>query len=509
MRMIVLTLFATALLIRLAVIGLWQFDGIYGQDAFAYYQQALAIAERLPQGLPPPTEFFWPNGYPLLAALLTMVVGRNESAAQLASVLCGAALAPLVYGLSRELFVERGHRVGILAGLVLTVAGQPVLSSVVIMADMAALFWATLAAWLLVRSWRNGRVHQGYLVSAGVALGLAVVTRWLYALLALPFMAYALYRAWRTPTPPYALLTPALGGFGVLLPQVWLSLHRPEGLVHSWLLNWRPGNALGRQFEHIDGHYSYALPVGLYYLQPLTHPNFMVPVLGLAALWGIRYLWRERRSTRAQGSLILLGGWLGVVYLFLAGIPYENFRFGLTLYLPAVLLAGVGVEALRSEPPRFVLRWLKGPPGGSPLIWQRGVLVVFGICLLSMALWAGHSANQVIAAHNQSKTIAREVANILPEDATLLAFGLTLTLQHYTELNVVELYNLNEETLDAATASAPVYLLLDLENVARQWQDRPPAVNYEWLSTHRALTPVADYPPYSLLLVSQQDEPGQ
>ncbi|RIK43560.1 MAG: hypothetical protein DCC55_05270 [Chloroflexi bacterium] len=506
--MSVLILFAIALLIRLAIIGVWRFDGLYGQDAFAYYQQALAIAERLPQGLPPPTDFFWPNGYPLLAALLMTVLGRNESAAQLTSVLCGAALAPLAYGLSRDLLGKMGHQVGILAGLVLAVAGQPVLSSVVIMADMAALFWAMLAAWLLVRSWRNGRVQQGYLVSAGVALGLAVVTRWLYALLALPFIAYALYRAWRTPTPPHALLAPVLGGFGVLLPQVWLSLHRPEGLMHSWLLNWRPGNAFERQFEHIDGHYSYALPVGLYYLQPLVHPNFMVPLLGLAALWGIRHLWRERGSTEAQGALILLGGWLGVVYLFLVGIPYENFRFGLTLYLPAVLLAGAGVEALRTEPPRFVLRWFKTrqPSGEGQTIWQRSVLGVFGVCLLAMALWAGFSAERMLAAHNQSKTIAHQVANLVPEDATLLAFGLTLTLQHYTERDVVELYNLHGETLDAATASAPVYLLLDLENVAQQWRDRPPALHYEWLRTHRTLTPVADFPPYSLFLVSQRDQ---
>ena len=150
-----LLLFIIALFVSLAVIAIWQFDGLYGQDAFAYFQQAIAITERLPQGRLPPTDFFWPNGFPLLAALSMLMVGKTAPAAQFVSLLCGAALAPLVYGLSRELFPTRGHTAGILAGLIITVAGQPILSSVVIMADIPALFWAVLAAWLLVCAWRK------------------------------------------------------------------------------------------------------------------------------------------------------------------------------------------------------------------------------------------------------------------------------------------------------------------------------------------------------------------
>jgi hypothetical protein len=272
--------------------------------------------------------------------------------------------------------------------------------------------------------------------------------------------------------------------------------------MHSWLLNWRPGNAFARQFEHIDGHYVYPLPVGLYYLQPLIHPNYMVLVLGLAALWGIWHLWRKRHVAGSWGPLLLVVGWLGVAYLFLAGIPYQNFRFGLTLYLPAVLLAGVGIEALRTEPPLFVLRRLS--TGLTLRVRERGIHLVVAACLLVMGAWALYSAGRFLATQNQSKEIAHQVASLLPEDATVLSFGLTLTLQHYTDLNVVEFYSLNQATLDAATATeAPVYLLLDLENVAYQWQDRPPAIHYDWLQTHRTLTPVADFPPYSLLLITK------
>ena len=480
-------LFAGALLIRLAAIWIWRFDGLYGQDAFAYYQQALAIAERAPQGLLPPTDFFWPNGYPLLAALFMGLLGRSELAAQLVNLLCGAALSPLVYALSRDLFPKIGRRAGVWAGLIVAVAGQPILSSIVIMADIPALFWATLAAWWLVRAWQPPSVRAGFLLLAGLALGLAAATRWVYVLLALPFAAYALAqtgrRQWRS------LLLPVVGGLSVLLPQVWLSLNRPESLLHSWLLNWRISNGWGRQFAHIDGDYTYPLPVGIYYLQPLAHPNYMLPVLGLAALWGMWHLWRSR----AWAALVLLGGWFGVVYLFLAGIPYENFRFGLTLYLPAVLLAGLGVERLRAAPPVKIERRM----------WERAVHIVVVASLLGMGLWAVRSMDRFLSAQNQSKATAQAVARIPPANASVLAFGLTLTLQHYTDLHVVEFYNLNPETLDAATTSAaPVYLLVDPVNIAQQWQERPPAINYQWLQAHRMLTRLADFPPYSLFQIT-------
>ncbi len=515
--MIMLALFVAAALIRLAIMGVWHFDGLYGQDAFAYYQQALAITERLP----PPADFFWPNGYPVLAALFMAILGRHEYAAQFASVFCGAALAPLAYVLSRDLLPGFGHRVGLWAGAIMVVAGQPLLSSIVIMADMPALFWATLSCWLLVRAWNvsgdqrierafdtpldaaspvDGRLHRRYLFWAGLALGLAVVTRWLYALLALPWGAYALLQSRSHKTPRWVLLLPTLGGLTVLLPQVWLSLNRPQSLLHSWLLNWRFSNFSGRHFEHIDGQYTYALPVGIYYLQPLAHPNYLVPVLGLAAVWGGWHLWR----TRSWGPLLLLGGWSGVVYLFLAGIPYENFRFALTLYLPLVVLAGVGIESLRHAPPSWVMHRLGRP--GARRVWVRGLYTVMVASLVVMALWALRSADRFLTAQNQTKETARAIEARLPTDATVLSFGLTLTLQHYTHLNVVELYDLDEAELAAETSiGSPVYLLLDLDNVAQQWQDRPPQLNYEWLQQHRRLMPVEEFPPHSLFQITTTD----
>ena len=57
--------------------------------------------------------------------------------------------------------------------------------------------------------------------------------------------------------------------------------------------------------------------------------------------------------------------------------------------------------------------------------------------------------------------------------AQLVTFGLTLTFQHYSHLPTYEIYYLDEPALKTlASAAQPLYVLLNLDNVETQWQDR-------------------------------------
>src|SRR5437870_9729848 len=89
-------LFALALLVRLAFIGLTQFDGLYGQDAFAYFGYAHVLLQST-RALHMPPPFSWPLGYPALIAFVFAVLGASPAAAQLVSLVTGALVAPLVY----------------------------------------------------------------------------------------------------------------------------------------------------------------------------------------------------------------------------------------------------------------------------------------------------------------------------------------------------------------------------------------------------------------------------
>jgi 4-amino-4-deoxy-L-arabinose transferase-like glycosyltransferase len=521
----VLLLFLLALAIRLSVVLLWQFDGLYGQDAYAYFHQALAITENLPQGQLPPTDFFWPNGYPLLMAFFTLFVGQTAWAGQLAALLSGAALSSLVFLLYEHLFsspveinsnlIIRSTSGGLLAGLIVAFAGQPILSSVVIMADMPALFWATLSALLVVRAEHSEQ--RGILTSplwflaAGAALALAIISRWLYVLIvpALSFYVILNHRGaifglshkgktglnfskklwW----PPFGAV---LGGFIILAPQLWLSLNKPEGLAHSWLLGWSPVNFFRHEFENIDGHFVYQLPNWIYYAQPAGHPAYIFPLLGLASVWGVWRLGRARQWRR----LVLLLGWVMSVYLFLAGIPYQNFRFGLTLYLPLVILAGYGLGDLLTRNVDAPLPLCS--PAPLSVLREVTLKIAITLSLAGMLAWAYPMLNSFLTAQNRSKIIARQVEQTLPPQASLITFGLTLTVQHYTRLKTLELFFLDQTSLKTLTeAPDSLYLLLDLSGIEIQWRGKTPQINYQWLKENRNLIKIGEFPPYTLFKV--------
>jgi hypothetical protein len=520
--------------------------------------------------------------------------GQTAWAGQLAALLCGAALAPLAYLLSNDLFSNeitvdnktitiRKDYGGILAALIIAVAGQPILSSVVIMADMPALFWATLSTWLVVRAVHFEQGGRGascvlslskgeqrrifspalllprssalWFLAAGVTLALAIISRWLYLLIvpALGFyVLFSLYQLHRSVNPAldvpyfrkaglglqvanqttklwwYPLLA-VFGGAIILVPQLWLSLNKPEGLAHSFLLGWSPAHFWQRQFENTEGHFSYLLPMAVFYAQPVGHPAYIFPVLGLASLWATWQLWQAKRG----GPLILLLGWAVPVYIFLAGISFQNFRFGLTLYLPLVLLTGFGLNDLLSrgaeawgeffspapllqadEVPKGRLRRAAGPlwagprptggPGQGPL-WVRSpaLKMMIILSLLGMLAWAYPMLNNFLTVQNRSKIIASQVEHTLPSEATLITFGLTLTLQHYTQLNTLELFYLDEASLKTLTESpTPLYLLLDLPGIETQWQGKTPQINYQWLKENTTLSEIGAFPPYVLFQVA-------
>src|ERR1041385_6818373 len=93
------SLFLLALLIRIGVILIARFDGLYGQDAFAYLDYTRQIIAGKLTG-----PFYWPLGYPLVAALFTLILRNPVIGGQAASVILASAIVPLGYGMMRELF---------------------------------------------------------------------------------------------------------------------------------------------------------------------------------------------------------------------------------------------------------------------------------------------------------------------------------------------------------------------------------------------------------------------
>ncbi len=479
--LLMLALFSAAVVLRVWLLAGTPFDGLYGQDAYAYHDFAQALRLSISTGNAP-GPFFWPLGYPALLAGAYALFGAGGSTGQAVSILCGALLSPLLYGLARQIGIGRGG--ALVAALVIAACGQALQSSLVVMADIPALAVATLSA---VTLWRyRQRGGAGWLAATAFLLALAGITRWLYLVLALPWLAAVLVeraRPLRRREIAAALATAAL----VLLPQMVYSSSSPFPLLnHPWVVGWSPAHATLRVFDNDDGHFAYAEPNAQFYAHPFYDPYFLSPLLTPLLLIGVWVL-RRRRA-----PLLMLLGWALLPYLFLIGIPYQNIRFPL-IAMPAVaLLVGAGANRALAWHPR----WSRLVPAT-----MTGLVIV---ALAQMLLVSRPVVRQFIANQQADKAAVAWVAQQIPAQATLYTYGLTLTLRHYTDFDVHELYFETPTTLAQARAPGRVnYLFCNVGVIENQWKGRTPQIAYDWLKEQRGLIPLGRYGSYQLFRLAR------
>jgi len=463
-----------------------QFDGLYGQDAFAYYDYAVQLWESVRHlRFPPP--FYWPVGYPSLVAAGFTLTGLSPLSGQIVSTLAGTGVVVLTYVLARDLLiqeqtsVETARWVGVVASLLAAASGQLWQWSITVMSDTSALFWATLSVWALVHYGETRRLH--WLLLTAFALAWAMMTRWIYALLVLPFGAYwvQVVTGCRQRSAVRHLLPVGVVGLVVLAPQIVLSIAFPDPLLgHQWLVSWSPFNALGREFETVDGHAVYPLPVALFYAKAAASPRFLFPLFTPFLFLGLGIVaWRRWWKVG-----VLLLDWGAATYGFLCGIPYQNFRFTLALLPVIVIITALGLHQL--------WEWL------TPR-WRPLLLIYLLVGLIGGLWYSNRALDEFIDRKEADVAVARWVENQVAADSRVLAFGLTLTLQHYTPLDIHELFDLSTEDLQSLlTDSRPTYLLVVVESLQRQWLGHSPERNYRWLRDGPGLVPLGTQAGYTL-----------
>jgi 4-amino-4-deoxy-L-arabinose transferase-like glycosyltransferase len=533
---IALLLGGLAIAAALAARVLWPFDGLYGQDAFAYFRYAQALWPWLLHGAALPI-YYWPAGYPILVALVLPFSGGSSAAGQLVSGAAAAGTAALTFLLCRELLPDApaGRVAALVAGLIVALSGAVLRAGLVVMADALALACCAAALYALVRYTRSGRGR--WLVATALALGWAIITRWVCGLLALPLLIHLLTESTkdtkvtkvgktdmkarfvrfvpfvdrpmkvtkvgktdmkarfvrfmpfvdrpiqmldRRSSAPlvYWLAAAALGAL-IVVPQIIVSgaTGAPPS-QQQWVVAWNIANAWQRDFTTVDGTQHYALPVAVFYLVQMAWPSYLAPPLALLCVPGALWLvWRRRWP-----ALALLVGWPLALWLFLSGIPYQNSRFVLPA-LPALAgLAGLGFG------------WLYALVG-----WRRLLLGGLALALAAGLAWGVRDYRKLVAYENDQLALVDWVRTRLPAGSTLITFGATLTLQHYTDADVRELYYLEPPDLDAIVRRGqPTYLLLDVDGTERQWVGLRPQRDYHYLQAQPGLEVVGQRAPYTL-----------
>lgn len=486
----------------LAVLAFTRFDGLYGQDSFAYFHYATGpLRQALAHGqLPPP--FFWPPGYPLMVAAVSGVVGVAPIAGQIVSVAAGAAVPAFTILLARELGTDEragspaaGHRwlpVSLLAGLVVAVTGQLLQSSLVVMADTLGLAAATAGMWALACYRRTGAAR--WLLLSAVAFAWAILTRWIYGLVAVPIAIWGLMLLWGRPR-RIALLHAvgaAVVGIVVMAPTVVPAVLGLIGAGNApfagdlQVYSWSPLNALRATFATGDGQLAYSLPTGLYYALAPANWWYFSPLLAALIAPGV---WAVIRQKRIQALRILVA-WAAIVLAFHAGAPWQNPRFALAYLPPFAILAAVGYDQLRRASHAQVRR-----------------AAAAGL-LAGLALAAAGSAvvtQEFIERKQNDIAIVRWADGLAPVNGQLLAFGLTATFHEYGRLQTLDLSEVSTERISALLGDGrPTLVLVDVDALERQWMGRVPWERYHALRSARGLTPLGTRGRYTLFLVRHE-----
>lgn len=352
----------------------YPFDGLSGQDSYAYYYQALEVRNHLTMQAGPAWPFageglhHWPVGYHLYMIAGLLLAGEGPAGGRAITLLMAVLTPLLIYAVTSRLLRGAYAPVSTLgeactwmlggtvsAGVLLS-SGIFVRTGLALMSDVPALFWSVACVYASLRAWgppeMAGRRPGGWRwpAAAGATLGMAVLLRYGSVLLLAPvavlFMIERLRHPRRLTVGRPSLRSLLVAGIAFLLavsPQLVYAVTQGDASVDAgWLAGWSPERFFSSTISPTpDGTLTYGHPMWAFYLlEPLgsTTSGFLSPLYIPALLLGIALLVSRRRWSELG---LLLTWWL-VPVLFFSGTPYQAQRFVLA-YLPSLaVFIGVG-----------------------------------------------------------------------------------------------------------------------------------------------------------------------
>lgn len=442
------------------------FSGLYGQDSFFYQTYSTGtLRDALTSGQAPPG-FTWPPGYPLLIAVVSVGAGTGSLPGQVVSLLAGASVPVFAILLARELWPDRAWWMPWLAGGIVALTPHLWQSSAVVMSDTTGLAFATLGAWGVARYARHAQLRWALLAAAAIAL--AVATRWVYALVAVPLAVAGFSEVARRRLPLHAVLAVATGILVFAPVGVPMAFAAVAGSpipfsVAAASHTWDPANALRSTFDGPSGRFDFQLSMGLYYLLQPAQPYHLGPLFTLLAIPGLIVTLREATIVRVA----LLVSWPLLVLGLLAGDTTQNTRFFLAALPPVAILAGIGFEAVLSTVSGWAVRARRAA--------RTTITLAVLVGLVAQGVAAAAFTDSFIARQQAEQDGIAALADQVPSDARLIAFGATLALRHAGRTDTLELYDQDPTALVAMVADGrPTYLIVPVDTLAAQWAASPP-----------------------------------
>ena len=304
----------------------------------------------------PPTEWVHPPTAKLMIAVGVWKFGYHAWAWRLMPALAGVALAPVFFFLARRVLAT--ERAAVLASVLLLADGVYLVQSRTAMTNIFAVFFQVAAALLILNAALRERLHAGWMVGAGISLGLALSTRWT-SLWATAFLGGVLLAVRGRRLLAVRELALALLAFGILPVSIYVLSYVPwmrQGHAFAELLPlqraiWRYHADLRATHPYFSRWYTWPWlyrPTWYYFNQDSCYVRGIVAI-GNPALWWVSVaasVWAlatglmrrdPRRIFAGAGFFALYLPW-GIAprtlnyshYLFEA-IPYACLSLGLIL----------------------------------------------------------------------------------------------------------------------------------------------------------------------------------
>ncbi len=520
-----LAVLSTALLVAASVglfaflLARFPFDGLSGQDSYAYYYQARELWSGL-WGLPPPQWPFlgeglyhWPVGYHLHIMLGFLFGSQSEVGGRVITLAMAALVPALVALLVGLIWYKGGGAVprtvaGLVAGVVVLLTGVYNRAGLSLMADVPAIFWTTLAMYCLLRTWPPSQDAVGWprakvwwAIACGGSLGSAILLRYVSLLLIVAMSLYLALWHWQRRTSAVRVarrvsiytIGIALAAMAcALLPQLIYTVSQGvKPIDTSGTVVWSISNLFQTTLSGPDGTQSFAHPMaGFYFVDSLIDVSvgFLSPLYLPAFIVGLYALARQRNL--AIGGL-LLSWWLLPATVFSGGL-YQAHRF-VIMFLPVLAaLIGIGVGEILLAIMRL---WSMAPNPRkiAIVLTSAAILLALAVGFIQSARTSYSMASALAASKNQELDVVSAAENAvkgdISSDAKVVDFGISIALYHYTGWPVLDIYNADEAAITKFLAGSGRRLVVVPEtSMATQWAGTPSGERWEWLQTHYNLT---------------------
>ncbi|MCY7408991.1 MAG: hypothetical protein LH473_01845 [Chitinophagales bacterium] len=314
----------------------FQFNGLYGQDAHEYLHMSRELTNYFLTGNKFSSAWF-PVLYPFAAFKLNLLLNNEMVALQSVSII---SLVFAFYFLKKllRLFYEESERL-ISVYLLLFFAFSPYVFrfGLLSMSDMLCL-WFVIAAFYYSLTLKN-KFSFTTLVAASLFCGAALSTRYIAIVLVifpLSIISYSIIlkgiKYWWLLIVAHAMLLMPL------LPDYFITGRILFFSINHWAINfnygsdayqWQLANFIKTNFTSADGEQHYVLPNILFILTNLFHPAYLFA--------GIIFILFIQKKDFERTEIKMLIAAVAVYAFYLAGLSYQNMRY-LLLTFPFIII---------------------------------------------------------------------------------------------------------------------------------------------------------------------------